>query len=313
MFKHCIGIDYAPIIKTRKNKRNLPLIGKLNFTIDVQKAVSQLESIVEIGKQVDFLKSGKDKASNEHNYNLPKKDGSNFVNNYNEVYKIYAAVGLQSLSDEAIAHAKLNPKKVDDFSPFERSRGMRDTGSKYYHSHYDERNYTKPTNYCNNYFEQILNMFNDETCRSGVVCLHPGKFLAPHFDIGPEFVARIQIPLITNRYAVIGVRNPNDKNEWYEYHLPADGSVYFINSGWEHYAVNNGSESRYQIRICLNGQASLANMTTVDPDSIFSNEEFSTRVESGQYYGDNSDNVGGSALTELNLNPEQYTKKAKIF
>lgn len=313
MFKHKIGINYVDIIKTRKNKRNLPLIGKLNFTINIDKAIDQLQSILEINEQVDFVKSGKDKASNEHNYNLPKKDGSNFVNNYDEIYKIYAAIGLQSLSDEAIIHAKNTLKKVNDFSPFERSKGMRDTSSKYYHSHYDERNYTKLTNYCTGYFKTILNMFNDEPCRSGIVCLHPSKFLAPHFDIGPEFVSRIQIPLITNPNAVIGLRNPNNKNEWYEYHLPANGSIYFINSGWEHYAVNNGSQSRYQIRICLNGQLSLTNMTEVNPNSIFSDQEFSTRIESGQYYGSNKNNIGSSALTELNLNPNQYTKKAKIF
>ena len=39
---HKIGMDYRQIIKTRKNKKSLPLIGKLKKKINVQAAKDQL-------------------------------------------------------------------------------------------------------------------------------------------------------------------------------------------------------------------------------------------------------------------------------
>jgi hypothetical protein len=304
--RHKIGIDYSNIISERKNKRDLPFIVKLKKTIDIVKATSQLEEI--LSKQSTTENFNLDKASSEHNYDLANTKGVNFVSNYKEIYKTYAKIGFQSLTDDALNLASTITKPVEEFTPYERAKGMKHTDSKFYHPYYDERNYTNPTEFCSGYIGDFLNSFKDESCRSAIVTLQPGKFLSPHFDIGPEYVLRLQIPIITNKKAVIGFRK--DASTWYEYHIPADGSVYCVNSGWEHYAVNNGDENRYQLRVCLNGQEELDNYEEVLPTSIFSHETFCKRPESGNYFGDNDNNVMASALTELGMDAETYSKYA---
>ena len=101
-----------------------------------------------------------------------------------------------------------------------------------------------------------------------------------------------------------------DADVWEEFYLPADGSMYVVNSGWEHYAVNNGSVARFNLRICLNGQKCLTGATEVSPTTIFSHEVFASRPESGSYYGTNSNNLMSVAMTELGLQPETYAKYA---
>jgi hypothetical protein len=305
--KHKIGLDYTDIVSGRKNKRDLPFICKLKQKLDINRLIAELETLLESSQQDQLFSY--DKASSEHNYNLSNTKGVNFVANYNEIYKTYAKIGFQSLSDDALELVKSIDKPIEEFSPYERARGMRHTGSKYYHPYYDERNYTKRTEFCTPYINEILDSFGtDESCRSAIVTLVPGKFLSPHFDIGPEYVTRLQIPIVTNKDAVIGFRKDNDM--WHEYHMPADGSIYFVNSGWEHYAVNNGSDNRYQLRICLNGQASLEGAEEFLPTSVFSHDVFCKRPESGNYYGQNDNNLMANALTELGLNAENYSKFA---
>jgi hypothetical protein len=305
--RHKIGMDYSDIISQRKNKRDLPFILKLKKKLDIVRLQEELTYLLGVSKNDNNFKY--DKASSEHNYNLSNTKGVNFVHNYNEIYKTYAKIGFQSLSDDALELAKTIEKPVESFTPYERAKGMKHTNSVNYHPYYDERNYTKRTEFCTPYINEILDGFGgDEACRAAIVTLEPGKFLSPHFDIGPEFVVRLQIPIITNTEAVMGFRK--DSNTWYEYHMPADGTMYFVNSGWEHYAVNNGTENRYQLRICLNGQENLDGAEEFLPTRIFSHETFCKRPESGNYFGNNDNNIMSSALTELGMDSENYKKYA---
>jgi hypothetical protein len=252
--KHVIGTDYTEIVKSRKNKRDLPFVLKLKQKLDIERLQAELHMLLSMTQSADGFQY--DKASSEHNYNLSNTKGVNFVQNYDEIYKTYAKIGFQSLTDEAVEYTKTVSKPIEDFTPYERAKGMKNTGSKFYHPYYDERNYTKETEFCTPYIREILHSFgSDVACRSAIVTLTPGKFLSPHFDIGPEYVLRLQIPIVTNPQAVMGFRREADV--WEEFHMPADGTMYMVNSGWEHYAVNNSDENRYQLRICLNGQASL--------------------------------------------------------
>ena len=305
--KHIIGTDYTDIIKLAKNKRDLPFVLKLKNKLDIDKLQQELAYLLNLSKNDSSFKY--DKASSEHNYNLANTKGVNFVHNYNDIYKTYAKIGFQSLTDEALSLSKTIAKPVESFTPYERTKGMKRTNSADYHPYYDERNYTKRTEFCTPYINEILDGFgSDESCRSAIVTLEPGKFLSPHFDIGPEYVLRLQIPIITNESAVMGFRK--DPNTWYEYHFPADGSMYFVNSGWEHYAVNNGNENRYQLRICLTGQESLEGAEEFLPTSIFSHGVFCKRPESGEYYGVNDNNIMAIAMTELGMSADEYAKYA---
>lgn len=310
MFKHEIGLDYTDIVKSRKNKRQLPLIGKLPYKFNIKKLVEELSNIVVLNEELAYSETGKDKASNENNYNLKDKNNKIFIDNYKEIYKLYAVIGFQSLSTTANQLAATTSVKMEDLSPYDRARGMRQTSSKWYHPHYDERNYTQPTEYYTGEFAKALDSFDDEVCRSGTVCLHPGKFLSPHFDIGPEYVTRLHIPLVTNTKAIIGLRSKTNKDIWEVYHLPADGHVYFVNSGYEHFAVNEGSESRYHIRICLNGQLSLKDIVDIKPNYTLTDKY----VQQAPYNGTENNprnNYTGISLKEMDLD-KNYNKYSDI-
>jgi len=219
-----------------------------------------------------------------------------FIKNYDSFYKRYSIVGLQTLSDDAKkATASLN-FSVSDLTPSERLRGMRNTSYNKYHPLYDERNYTKPTPYLNGAFKDALLSFKAEPCRSALVCLDSQKHISPHYDIGPEYITRIMIPIFTNRDAVVGVRTKDGYNE---YHLPADGRAYFINSGFEHYALNAGTDPRYQIRVCLNGQEDLDFLEPLDPIRQISFADFPNHPCGTNHI--KSENILLDTLKEFNL------------
>lgn len=292
---HVIGTNYRPILKTRKNKKQLPLIGRLKKTIDIDAVKEQILHLLH--ENENKLDLELDPSATEHTYNLKNKSGEYFVKNYDDVYKKYSTIGFQELSFEAKSLAASMSSNVSDFSPVQRLKGMTDTSSKYYHPHYDERNYTQPTEYCTGYIKEFLHSFKSTSCRSAVVALHPGRFLTKHFDIGAEYVTRLQIPIVTNQQAVIGVKT---ENGWNEYHLPADGSIFFINAGYEHYAINAGSEVRYQVRVCLQSQEDLEGMEDHTPSNFISDEDF---VSHPCYGGSQNEfvNIAKQAANEFNL------------
>ena len=294
---HTIGKDYRDIIKTRKNKNSLPQIGKLKKTIDVSAAYNQIFGLIkENEEKLNLGLLEMDPSSTEHTYDLKNSKGNDFIKNYAEVYKRYSVIGFQELTDVAKEIGNAMDKTVSDFTPLQRLRGMTNTASEFYHPFYDERNYTKPTQYCTGYISEFLNSFKSTACRSGVVSLHPGRFITKHFDIGAEYITRLQIPIVTNPGAVIGVKTAGG---WNEYHLPADGSIFFINAGIEHYAINAGTEIRYQIRVCLESQEDLEDVEEFAPTKFVSDEEFSVHLCSG--YEPSITNITKETLNEFHL------------
>ena len=294
---HKIGMDYRQIIKTRKNKKSLPLIGRLKKKINVQAAKDQLLPLLK--ENEEKLKNGLlelDPSATEHTYDLKKKDGEDFIDNYDEFYKRYSAIGFQEMTDEAKNMGFKMKKAVSDFTPVQRLKGMTNTASEFYHPYYDERNYTKPTNYCTDYINEFLHSFKSISCRSAVVALHPGRFITKHFDIGAEYITRLQIPIVTNENAVIGVKTTNG---WNEYHLPADGSIFLVNAGVEHYAINSGNDVRYQIRVCLQSQEDLEDIEDYEPTNFVSDEEFNQHPCSGN--NKKYKNILKESLKEFNL------------
>ncbi len=294
---HKIGIDYTEVIKQRKCKRDLPLVGRIKTNVDIRKIKAQVsELLVKYRCKIDAQNFSADPASTEHSYNLRNTKGELFVKNYEEVYRKYSVIGLQELSEEAKQFARNLSYSVSDLTPVQRLHGMTNTSSKFYHPFYDERNYTEKTEYCEGYIQEVLDMFQSASCRSALVVLYPGEFLSPHFDVGAEYITRLQIPIFTNAGATIGVKGPHG---WEEFHLPADGGIYFINAGYEHYAINLGQEPRFQIRICLNGQDDLHGMEPVQSLRRLTPSEFAKMPFCDAQ--ETADCVDQKALAEFNL------------
>lgn len=257
--QHTIGKDYSEIIKKRKNRKDFPPVVRLNFDIDLEKLQEAVFSIQT--KKID-------NQSTETEYRLNKLNGEKFVNGYENFIHNYSKITFHKMTKEATILASKLPN-VSNYGPRERLKGMTDTSSKYYHPSYDERNYTVNTEYVTGYIKEVLEMFKSQPCRAAVVVLEKGQTLSRHVDIGPEYVVRCHIPLQTNNEARIGFKIGD---HWEEYHLPADGGIYAINAGLEHYAFNLGP-TRTQIRICLTDQQDLVNCTPLKPVNIL-NQHF---------------------------------------
>jgi hypothetical protein len=102
------------------------------------------------------------------------------------------------------------------------------------------------------YFEEaLLGSFKSQVCRARLHKLGPGLHLDPHIDYDPSYGVRIVCPIsgtegTINQFWVNG--------EYQEYNLPADGRVYFLNTGFKHGVVNNGSEPRIALLATLKTQ-----------------------------------------------------------
>ncbi len=298
--QHRIGIDYSRALLKRKTKKSLPLVGRLSRTVDIEKLLAQIRQLLQCLRQEGASAGYADPASSEHNYHLKTSRGESFIRNYEEFYAQYSVIGFQDLSEEARISAAGLSFSVNDLTPSQRLRGMRNTSSVKYHPHYDERNYTKPTRFLTGYIAEVLSGFKAEACRAALVCLQPKNYISPHFDIGPEYVVRTMIPVITNSKSIVGIRTASGYSE---FHLPADGGIYFINAGFEHYAINDGCEPRYQIRICLNGQDDLDGLVPLEPVRELSNTEFAQHPCARGYPNEQpaAENILLRTLREFNL------------
>ncbi len=89
-------------------------------------------------------------------------------------------------------------------------------------------------------------------------------YLSPHWDMGPEFASRFQIPIIATGGMEMGFRK-NQRHSWSVYKF-VEGYSYFVNTGYEHYARNDDVDTRYQVRVCIIGQELLKDYTEVTPN-----------------------------------------------
>jgi len=85
--------------------------------------------------------------------------------------------------------------------------------------------------------------------------LAPHSKVKPHIDYDTTYGIRVHIALETNDLCANGGWD-KDGNEVRE-HIPADGSIWFINPGVKHYADNDGETPRNHLIISLDSQSLL--------------------------------------------------------
>jgi hypothetical protein len=118
----------------------------------------------------------------------------------------------------------------------------------------DEKRYDKRNEYCKGYIQEIMDTLEEKVghvSRSRFAVLKSGEKIKPHIDINTDKAVRIHIPLITHPDCVFGVRG---KNTTVEQHMPADGSVWFINQGYTHYVNNDSPVDRVHLVFVVSGQ-----------------------------------------------------------
>lgn len=129
-----------------------------------------------------------------------------------------------------------------------------DPNSKDYIPEADEYNYTVRNHHVADIFKEILDSFISPITRVRLAVIMPGFTIKPHVDYDPSYITRYHIPIFTNDKVMFGYKI---KENQVEYHLPADGGVFFFNSGLVHWVYNKGDFPRLHLIVDTNGQDDL--------------------------------------------------------
>jgi len=107
---------------------------------------------------------------------------------------------------------------------------------------------------------EFLQKFKAPLARVRFAMLAPGFKIKPHIDYDPSYIVRYHVPLITDEQAVLCIEKNGVCNTK---HLPADGKVYFFNSGFRHWAENNSQKWRLHLIVDVQNQDDLVNLQNI--------------------------------------------------
>lgn len=118
-------------------------------------------------------------------------------------------------------------------------------------THVDERWYRKLKSDLPPYLQEILLTFNGAH-RTRFAALRAGHQVKPHIDYDTTYSIRLHIAIDTNNECFNG--GWDKQGNEVKAHIPADGSVWFVNPGVKHYALNNGASERTHLIISVDNQ-----------------------------------------------------------
>lgn len=142
---------------------------------------------------------------------------------------------------------------------FKRARRL-DPSKSDYLPEADELNYGVRNSLVTGPLEEILNMFTSKVTRVRLAYLKENFEIKPHVDYDPSYITRYHIPIITHPDVKMYVERQGVINEM---HLPADGRVYFFNSGLKHWVKNNSQTGRLHLIIDVHGQEELEKLCEI--------------------------------------------------
>ena len=216
-----------------KGRKELPSLKKTNLSFDIDK-LRQAVSLIEnkswnacIGGPYDDLREAYGSKLSKIAYN---KTNDEVDINKAETYRY-----------QQMALTQFNPEYE---IPKDRNSGSRwDNTFRKGNKKYDERAYNAPIDDLPEYLKEVFNTFGPKLTRVTLAKLMPGEEVAPHIDYDTTFSTRYHIAVYTNEGCKL-----NDT------HIPADGSVWFLNPGKMHSAVNNGKTPRTHIIFKMDSQ-----------------------------------------------------------
>lgn len=166
--------------------------------------------------------------------------------------KSFRQLALTSFDSESFPNVKME-KKIEN-----RSKAVRMSSnpeSKNYLPQLDERNYRVPNEFVDDVFEEVLNTFKAPYTRVRLAVLMPEFECEPHIDYNTNYSIRVHIPIFTNLKTFFCYDDP--KRETTKQHMPADGRIWFVNTGYRHWVENYGSSPRLHLVVSLLDQRDL--------------------------------------------------------
>lgn len=240
---------------SRLNRKQLPAYGKIKKNVDILKLKSYC---IDNGyTNYDDFNDIKYSADSKHKAFL-------VANTYckDSFFKEEQAESLEGEKYKQLYFTDIDPKlKINSedrlnqthSSVFIRTKRL-NPDSPDYIPEADEYNYTYRNHHVKGIFEEILNQFLSPVTRVRLAVIMPGFTIKPHVDYDPSYITRYHIPIFTNEKVTFGYKRDNKE---VTYTMPADGSVYFFNSGLLHWVTNQGTEPRLHLIVDTNGQADL--------------------------------------------------------
>ena len=116
----------------------------------------------------------------------------------------------------------------------------------------DERWFRKIKSDVPDSFRELFKLFDYKIHRTRFAKLSPHSNVKPHIDYDTLYGVRLHIAFETNDYCINGGWDKDNSET--KTHIPADGSVWFINPGLKHYAENNGETERNHLILSLDSQ-----------------------------------------------------------
>ena len=248
-------------------RQHLPLMAKLNFKVDIDRL---REEFFEFGYDNFEMYNGLSYGNNTEDglvvrrvlleYFLTDEEKAEregkLVADGGEAYKMLC---LTEFNGDPNAHNKNLADKLaqDGMDPRKFARRMEkisDPNHPDYTPIADEKLYDKRNEFCKGYVSEVLDMIEERighVARTRYAVLKAGEEIKPHLDINTDKAVRIHIPLITHPDVVVGTKG---KKRTLEQHMPADGSVWFLNQAYEHWVKNPSDIDRVHLVVVVTGQ-----------------------------------------------------------
>lgn len=230
---------------TWKGRYELPVIAPLNIRFDIERLRRELAEFAR-DKVWDGLGSDYAHMCETHT-KLPQM-----------FFKEEELAGVDCVCDldwEHTSYQQLSLTEFDDSYSLEqrteKSGSAWDNRVAKHDEKADERWYRKVKDDVPPYLREVLASFKGAH-RTRFAQLAPNSEVKPHIDYDTLYGVRLHIALETNDQCFNGGWD-KDGNET-KLHIPADGSVWFVNPGVKHYALNGGSTARNHLIISMDSQ-----------------------------------------------------------
>ena len=228
-----------------KTRHELPVLKKLNIRFDIDKLKESYKQFVQ-NKEWDGFSRDYSSLYNSHNSLPPNFFGEKELKNIGNI----SDVDWKKTSYKQISLTEFD----DEFSLEDRKEGSHSKWSKRVvknNPKADERWFRKIKPNVPDYLQYILNTM-EGAHRTKFACLMPNSSIKPHIDFDTTYSIRLHIAIDTNDKCVIG--GWDKKGKLSVAHIPADGSVWFLNPGVRHFAENKGNQPRVHLIFSVESQ-----------------------------------------------------------
>lgn len=238
----------------RLDRKQLPPFMKLPIQFDMDKLLEAFEPFSDPALYEDLNYANPDSAYGDFVTSGCKFEHlKKFVDSEEDMTsagsQFYRQLSLTEFDGEPFGEREVRPDSK--FTTYRKSTVKNDPA---YNPVMDERRYTRRKDICTGYWNEVLDTFKAPVTRTRFAYMAPGHRIKPHIDYNTTYSIRVHIPILTNESCIMGVK---DREGEHVMHMPADGGVYFLNTGLSHWAENNGDTGRVHLVISLDGQEDL--------------------------------------------------------